>query len=167
MNEIWQQIGHLNNYEVSNFGNVRNKTTLYVLKPMKDGGGYPFIQVNRKNHKVHRLVALAFIPNPQNKKCVNHLSGDKTNNNVLNLEWCTHGENLAHAHRTGLKKPQQLGKSGKLHRASIPLLSIKDTSIIEHESRYLCAKYLGVTIGAIHGALRNGNNCKGHKLYSL
>ena len=56
----------------------------------------------RKEYKTHRLVALAYIPNPENKPCVNHLDGNKLNNNINNLEWCTRSENSRHAYDTGL-----------------------------------------------------------------
>lgn len=71
-----------------------------------DKNGYLYItpKVNGKNKnlKVHRLVAELFIPNPDNKPCVNHIDGDKQNNCVDNLEWCTHSENMKHAVKLGL-----------------------------------------------------------------
>lgn len=164
---IWQNIPTEHNYQASNQGKIRNSETLRVLKPMIDKQGYEFVQINRKNMKVHRLIGVTFIPNPNNKRCINHKNGIKHDNNVNNLEWCTHSENLKHAHSTGLKKPQQLGKSGRLHHGSKPLLTIKDTAIIEHESRNLCAKYLGVHVKAINSAMQKGHYCKGHRIYSL
>ncbi len=66
--------------------------------------GYYSVGIRRKTFMVHRLVALAFIPNPENKAMVNHLDGNKLNNQVSNLEWCTVQENNHHARQTGLHK---------------------------------------------------------------
>ena len=56
----------------------------------------------RVNLYIHRAIALAFIPNPENKPCINHKDGNKLNNSIDNLEWCTHQENMIHAGKTGL-----------------------------------------------------------------
>ena len=73
----------------------------------KDANGYLRVSLSKdgvnKTHKVHRLVAQAFIPNPDNLPQVNHIDGDKTNNNVDNLEWCTQSENMRHAYKLRLK----------------------------------------------------------------
>lgn len=73
--------------------------------------GYPrvYLQINGKKKvmKIHRLVAELFVPNPDNKREVNHKDGNKRNNNADNLEWCTRSENLKHAYRTGLRKSRK------------------------------------------------------------
>lgn len=96
-------------YLVSNLGRLRNAKTDRMRKPQKHSQGYDIITYWCKTDKkyttklIHRLVCAAFIPNPHNKKFVNHLDGDKTNNRVDNLQWCTRQENEDHAFRTGLK----------------------------------------------------------------
>ena len=79
--------------------------------------------VRKKYCLVHRLVANAFIPNPENKRCINHKDGNKKNNNINNLEWVSYSENMKHAYRTGLAIPPQtwLGKFGKSHPMSKPI----------------------------------------------
>ena len=62
--------------------------------------GYEVVSINHKKYKVHRLVAQAFLPNPENKPCVNHIDGNKQNNHYKNLEWVTHAENMEHYYRT-------------------------------------------------------------------
>lgn len=77
----------------------------------KKCGGYKAIRYNAKQYSVHRLVAEAFIDNPNNKPEVNHIDGNKDNNNVSNLEWVTHSENIKHAWDTGLRNRYQNKKN--------------------------------------------------------
>ena len=86
------------NYEVSNFGNVRNKMTGRILKPFDNGHGYLQVDLSNsgKTQKalVHRLVAIAFIPNPNNYDTVNHKDKNRQNNHVDNLEWMSLPNNV-------------------------------------------------------------------------
>lgn len=104
--EIWRVI--FVDYLVSNLGRVKSLKNgkEKILSPFKASNGYLRVSLSidgkQKNFAVHRLVAMAFIPNPKNKSQVNHIDGDKLNNCVENLEWVSSKENMRHAFRTGL-----------------------------------------------------------------
>lgn len=96
-------------YEISNFGRLRNKTTGHILKPQKSAKGYLRYTSRTFGREIvflviHREVAKAFIPNPNNLPQVNHKDGNKENNKLDNLEWCDNSYNQLHANKMGLCK---------------------------------------------------------------
>ena len=110
--EIWRPTYKYSKfYEISNLGNVRSyvKGAIpYLLSPFQTKQGYwviklGFGEVGKQSHfTIHRLKATAFIPNPNKYKCINHKDGDKSNNDLSNLEWCSHSQNYRHAVENGL-----------------------------------------------------------------
>lgn len=101
MEEEWRQLKGHPNYLVSSLGRIQNITTNKIYSGKVNNCGYVRFDLceNGKRFVVygHRAVADAFIPNVENKPCINHIDGNKTNNNVSNLEWCTQQENTIHA----------------------------------------------------------------------
>lgn len=93
MQEEFRKLKLNENYSVSNLGNVRNDKTGQLLKQYKNKGGYLSVSIPNKNYRVHRLVGFAFIPNPENKPCIDHIDNNRSNNNLNNLRWVTHTEN--------------------------------------------------------------------------
>ena len=87
--EIWRKVEGYDNYSVSNQGRVKNKDDYIMTGGINSKTGYRYVILgnNKKNLKIHRLVALAFIPNPNNLPQVNHIDKNRLNNNINNLEW--------------------------------------------------------------------------------
>ena len=98
--ENWRLIDENSKYEVNNEGQVRNVKTGRLLKPFLSHNGYLKVSLGGKNRMIHRLVALAFLPNPNNYPFINHKDEDKENNSVENLEWCTAKYNINYGKRT-------------------------------------------------------------------
>jgi hypothetical protein len=139
--EEWKQVSEYENYEVSSYGNVRNKKTGRILKPARNGG-YLHVSLSsnkiQKSFSVHQLIARCFIDNPENKTQVNHIDKDGTNNKLSNLEWATAAENTAHKLLTLEVKTNQNLKIWRVDKNSDEKLelynSIYDASVwcVEH-----------------------------------
>jgi hypothetical protein len=111
--ETYKNIIGFENYEVSNYGNVRNITTGKIMKSSLNKDGYYIIDLyhnnKRKTFLLHRLVGKAFIDNPQNKSMIDHIDNDRTNNNVNNLRWASNSENQ---HNKKISKNNTTGFKG-------------------------------------------------------
>jgi hypothetical protein len=109
-NYQWTPVpGFERGYEMTRNGFIRSKSQRYLNKilPRKLGkNGYYYVKLNHQGIQssllLHRLIAIAYVANPEGKRCVNHLNGIKTDIRPENLEWSTHQENVLHAYRTGL-----------------------------------------------------------------
>lgn len=136
-------------YFISDDGKVRNHKK--ELKGYINNGGYHCIDLydlNSKRHKflIHRLVAITFIPNPDDKPYVNHIDGNKLNNKVDNLEWVTNSENILHARKSGLN-PYNLptlgikkGKASKYRNVSYDKSRNKWIASVRHNKTNLGQK---------------------------
>lgn len=151
--EIWKDIPEYEGlYQASNWGRIKSlprKTknrfqTGMIKKQTLRTGGYFYINLCDKNHNnklytVHRIVALTFIPNPNNYPCINHKDGNKQNNYVENLEWCTYSHNEKHAYRNNLKKPNSI----KINQYNLKGEYIKTWNSIKEANTFYKTSHIG------------------------
>lgn len=163
--EQWKIIEGFENYSVSNTGKVKNNRTNYVIKSWVNRG-YEFVRLHSKvlggfrGVRVHRLVANAFIPNPDNLPMVNHKDEDKTNNCVDNLEWCNNKYNLNYGTRN-----QRI--SDKL-KVSMIGNNRRGYSVIIDGVEYQSIKDASINTGVSRNALyKKQPEYKGHKIQYL
>lgn len=153
--ELWKDVpGYEGFYQVSSLGRIARGGRVRKLK--KDHRGYFVLTLCKKgiekDWKIHRLVALAFLPNPEGKRVVNHIDGDKLNNRVENLEWATHSENMMHAYANGLRLTTDRQKS--LYREGRsdlwkPVFCTKDGITQSFESISDAARFVSGSVSAI------------------
>lgn len=174
MKEIWLDAkGYEGEYQVSNYGRVRSVDRKIVQKDAHggmvtfryhgkmlslpvNGEGYVHLKIHNKFVRVHRMVAETFIPNPDEKPYVNHINGDKTDNRVVNLEWCTASENQKHSVNVlgnklgrGLDKPVRCVETGKIFKNSI--VAANGNKNMAGNIRMVANKYYGRnTCGGYH-----------------
>lgn len=167
--ELWKDVvGYEGVYAVSNLGRIKSLRSGKLLAPRKSnsslGAKYRlvllFSQGASKSFLVHRLVAVAFINNPENKPQVNHIDGDGANNNIVNLEWVTCSENCVHRYRViGARHPRRGVTGGDNPLAKAVLVGGEYFPSITMASIALGVAPQNVSFAAI-----NGGRCKGKEV---
>lgn len=177
MDEIWRDIkGYEKYYQVSNLGNIKGLDRIIAyknglnrlykgisLKQELTKDGYKRVVLMKEGKKkrfmVHRLVAIAFIRNVYNKPYVNHLDGNKSNNVVSNLEWCTNSENMLHADRINLR---DMSKHQPSNSKGVKCVELN----IEFASITKAVKWLGKTKNSVSSLRRAIKNKKPYENYT-
>jgi len=174
MLEEWRPIaGYEGLYEVSNMGRVRSITRYKkVIKPTITNSGYYQYQLwhngTYRTGLAHRLVAKAFVPNPDNKPVVNHIDENKLNNFVSNLEWVTHVENCRFG--TAIKRrtahldysKRRINNKHQIEVVSKPIIQLDENGnqLCRWESITKCAAAIGVSRSAIGNAIKRGGKTR-------
>lgn len=164
MEEVWKDVvGYEGLFSVSNFGNIRNEKTGRVLKLYKNKRGYCLVSLyhkrnNRKTYRVHRLVAEAFIPNPNNYPYINHKDENPSNNRVDNLEWCTPQYNATYGHAHEKHMKTILDKYGKYHlKKTVLQYTLDGVFVKEYDSITEASEESGIPMNNISACCRNVN----------
>ena len=155
-NEEWREVIINNNkaegYFVSSLGRFKNKKGIIMKDYKPHHSGYVYLRVNIQKYALHRLIAQTFIPNLENKPFVNHIDGNKINNSVSNLEWCTCSENNLHNYKVGLNK----GHKRKIIQYDLFLNEINKFGTIKEAS-----KKLNICYSSIKAVLYKKQNTSG------
>ena len=168
----WKPIdGYEGLYEVSPHGAVRSCKRItvdgkHLSTKILNGGcypnGYEFVCLRKNGHNrnrmTHRLVAEAFIQNPHKLPCVNHMDGNKHNNDVANLEWCTHSENRRHAYITGLSPQRGLPRKVTVKHGE---------HIIMFDTMTDCSRFFGFKKTWLNGQIRKHGCTFSYKGYEI
>ena len=155
--EIWKDApGYEGVYKVSNLGRVlsvsyRHTGKPKILKPKKRQG---YLAIHRRNFgcdvSIHRLVAMAFIPNPDNLPCVNHINEDKYDNRACNLEWCTYQHNNTYGHRLEKMAYTRKNRTTKSHYGNVYQQTVDGELIATFSSVIAASKATGIERSSIN-----------------
>jgi hypothetical protein len=152
INDNMKNIIGFDDYLINEFGEVYSLKTKMYIKSSNNYNNYKVITLRKngvkKQFRLHRLVAQAFLPNPYNKDQVNHIDGNKANNNLSNLEWATALENNVHAYKIKLKTGNKKGKLVVNLENGIFYNSAKEASLSANIK-------LGTFVGYLNGNYKN------------
>ena len=153
-------------YRISNLGRIQNSKGK-ILSPYKNKFGYLnidlFVNGKKWKCKVHRLVATAFIPNPNSLPMVNHKDENKANNNITNLEWCDNSYNLSYGSRAEKMFKSRKEKNRKTAQKQVIQLDLQNNIIADYNSISEASKFTGISCGAIWQSCNQG--CITDRLY--
>lgn len=176
--EIWKEIEGFDNYQISNLGRVKNIKFDRYVKPLVGNRGYVHVNLYKdgkiKRLSLHRLIAIAFIPNPENKPCIDHINTDRSDNRIDNLRWATQKENhnnpLSLMNHSKAAKGRTVSEEQKKNQSEkmkgrykgnkwgskkIIQLTLDGNFVREWESIKDAADSLGVSSSAIWNCLNN------------
>lgn len=177
--EIWKDIpGYEKYYMASTLGRIRSKDRIVsinlkgkiilqtrkgkIMTPCLNTSKYLGLVINidgvKKTENVHRLIAITFIPNPNNFPCVNHKDEDKLNNCATNLEWCTKSYN--HTYGTCISRTSE--KQRLTHKNCRPVIGFNENEKIMFHSSSAACRYFNISPTAVSQAIRKGHKCKGY-----
>lgn len=175
MKEIWKDIpGYETLYQASNLGNIKSikrehyipslNKIIYVnnnkiLKSAISKHGYKIVVLTRnkkrKTYKVHRLIAMTFIPKIKNKTQVNHIDGNKQNNNVKNLEWCNNSENIKHAYNNKLVDITKKHKKVNQYDLNGNFIKQWDSMKEAEEKLHICSQNISMCCRGVRNKTNN------------
>lgn len=150
----WRPLPNMPEFSVNASGRICRTGTLQELKTYTNSRGYTIVTLNKKVKRVHRLVAEAFLDNPEGKEIVNHKDGDITNNCVENLEWATGSENQQH-------RRQVLHKNARTR--PVEKWTKEDTLVQVYKSVREAERQNGLTEYSLRDYIRRGALCKGYR----
>jgi hypothetical protein len=153
-------------YKIDENGSIYSSRIKKIMKVRKSNSGYMCVVLKKDNKYkglfIHRLLAINFIDNPLNLEQVNHIDGDKLNNAIENLEWCTRSQNMKHMYDIGLKTYKPLhykGKFGIDHNRSKPVYCV--TNGKTYGSMSEASRDLNLSVSSVYLAIKNKRQTRG------
>lgn len=183
--EVWLPLqGYESNYGISNMGRVKSyertinvcNTSTYlrpemIMRPNLTKAKYYIVELTVNNvaqtFYIHRLVALHFITNPENKPHVNHKYGKTTDNRYHQIEWATESENNKHSYDVLGKQSTLKRMIGKLNHESIEVVAVKDMALLQFDTQTQCANYFKTSIATVKRIIKGERLIQGYKLYKV